>query len=140
TSWSAAVTEDTMRRRVARWPVLNMLHLLLAPLLAALRGRIIPTTRMIENNSDEVVRSHVARLPLPLSLTVQAAFAQLQQASPLISQLYVDGRLWEPLHAEQQVGELAHRLAGVLDARAAAVRDRLSRGGGPMPALVRFML
>ncbi len=139
-AWSASVTDETMRRRVARWPILNVLHLVLEPALAALRGRVIPTLSGLQAGAAQVTAGHLAGLAQPLSLTVQATFAQLQQSSPLAGRLYAEQRLWESMPAEAQAAALQTRLAGVLDARATMVRERLTRSRNPLRALIRFSL
>jgi hypothetical protein len=139
-TWAASVTDETMRRRVARWPILNALQLLLEPAMAALRGRVIPTARGIRGTPAQVVAQRLAELPEPLALTLQGTFAQLQQASPLASRLYADQRLWERGPAEAHVAAMQSQLSALLEARAEAVRNRLSRRGNPLRGLLRFLL
>lgn len=138
--WAASVSDDTMRRRVARWPVLSVLHLLLEPLLAALRGRVIPTSATLQASGADVVGRHLGNLPTSLSMLVQGTFAQLQQSSPLMSQLYASQRLWDTMSADQQAGSLRARLVAVLETRAEAVRQRFTQEDHPLRSAARFLV
>ena len=137
-----ALADELMQQRVSRWPVVNVLHLVLAPLLSVLRRRMpIEQQRGLEG-PDEMVRVHLESLLAggqPLSAMVQGSFASLQQASPLIGRLYSSRKLWEALLAELAEADLRQRLAATIERQRAALRQRFA-SSGPIAGACRILL
>jgi GTPase SAR1 family protein len=135
----AALADEVMQRRVNRWPIVGPLHVLLEPLIGALRGRLaggLARPAALET----FVASHLHAGGRPLTARVQSAFAHLHQASPEAGPLYGSHRLWEPMHAEAAAQELEHSLAAGLEHQREMMRRRLARGWGPLGWLARVTL
>ncbi|HLL90776.1 MAG TPA: GTPase domain-containing protein, partial [Tepidisphaeraceae bacterium] len=90
-SYVAALAEDALGLRVRRWPVVNLVHTLLGPLLAmagtVVRGR--PT--LTGARPADVVDANLAPGGQPVADLVRSTFAHLRQTHPPLAELY-DGR------------------------------------------------
>jgi hypothetical protein len=133
------LADELMQRRVNRWPIVGALHVLLDPLIAALRGRL-PGGLSRPAALEGLVAAHLDAGHRPLSARVQSAFAHLQQSVPDVSGLYESRRLWEPMHADAAVAELQRTLAEALDHQREFMRRRLDRSWGPPGWLSRTSL
>ncbi|MEP0842235.1 MAG: GTPase domain-containing protein, partial [Phycisphaerae bacterium] len=136
----AALADALMQRRVVRWPIVNVLHVLLDPLVSGLRGRLPFGHPWAFEGSIKLVSRHLASCPRPLPSAIQAVFARLQQANPLVSRLYGHRRLWETLPAETAADELRQGLAEAVDHRKQAGLAHLGGGGGPVGWSARWLL
>ncbi|GMU23266.1 MAG: hypothetical protein AMXMBFR13_33480 [Phycisphaerae bacterium] len=135
-----ALADEVMGRRVGRWPIVNIFHVLLDPLFSGLRGRLPYGQHWRFEGARELVARHLGGPGLSVSSAVQTAFAQLQQASPQMSVLYRERRMWEPMPAELAAGELQHNLSSAVEHQRETVLTRLSGGMGPIGWLVRVVL
>jgi hypothetical protein len=138
-----ALTDEVLRERVARWPLVNLVHTLLSPLLAVWRSNVAPagaglgagaaeaTVETYLNGCDPA--GGVARL-------VQTTFAQLRQSQPLVAQLYRHNRLWEDMPAELAAGELRRTLAASVERQREVAIQRLAGRNGVVAPLVRWLL
>jgi hypothetical protein len=112
----AALADEAMNERVAHWPMVNLVHTLLAPLLMLGRGLAgsagaagpMPSTR-------GVVEQAIHSVSPPLARQVQAVFATLRQTSPAVADLYVGSKPWEDFGADQAIEQLQEELAATLD-------------------------
>ena len=139
-----AMTDEVLRERVARWPLVNLVHTLLSPLLAVWRSNVgAAGTRVGAGGTEAMVDAYlgacdpggggVARL-------VQTTFAQLRQSQPLVATLYRHNRLWEDMPAELAAGELRRTLAATVDRQRAVALQRLAGRTGVVAPLFRWLL
>lgn len=135
-----ALADEVMGRRVGRWPIVNIFHVLLDPLFSGLRGRLPYGQHWRFEGARELVARHLGGPGLSVPSAVQTAFAQLQQASPQMSVLYRERRMWEPMPAELAAGELQHNLSTAVEHQRETVLTRLSGRRGPIGWLVRVLL
>ena len=133
-SHRAAMVDEVMSARVARWPVVNVIHTLLLPVTSIWRynvGAGPSAEALVASTTDDASRS--------LSSSVQATFALLQQTHPAIGPLYRRAKLWDEMPADAATAELRQALvAGLEGQRAAAVR-KLARRRFLMP-IIRWLL
>ena len=118
---------------------MNILHVLLGPIGAALRRRLPLPQQQAYADTESLVRLHV-RQAADFPRQVQATFAQLQQTHPLLTTLYRDRSLVEPRLAEQAVERFQQQLAAALDRQRQACLDEAARGGGIVGGLLRVLL
>jgi hypothetical protein len=139
-----AMTDEVLRARVARWPLVNLVHTLLSPLLAVWRSNAAPAgPRFGAGGAESMVETYlgacdgavggVARL-------VQTTFAQLRQSQPLVATLYRHNRLWEDMPAELAAGELRRTLAATVERQRDVALQRLSGRNGVVAPLLRWLL
>ena len=130
----AAMVDEVMTARVARWPVVNVLDTLLTPVTSIWRQNVGAgrTTELLVNAmTDGGGRS--------LSASVQATFSLLQQTHPMIGSLFGQQKLWEQVPADESAATLRRLLVGALERQRAAAMERIARRGIFMP-LVRWLL
>ncbi|MEO6436975.1 MAG: GTPase domain-containing protein [Tepidisphaeraceae bacterium] len=130
----AAMIDDVMTARVARWPIVNVLHTLLSPLTSLWR-RNVGTAPTIESLVDVslVVQGR------PLSSVAAATFALLQQTHPLVSPLYRAQRLWEAQAADVAAMELRDALVASMRRQRTEAKSHIARRGLIAP-LIRWTL
>lgn len=136
--WSVA--DEVMQRRVARWPIVSILHVLLDPVLAAIRWRVPYGQHWAFEGAETLVGQHLDRLAEPLQASLQTTFARLQQSSPLISRLYARRHLWEGPAAQSAAVELRHNLTAAIEHRREEALSQLASGGGAAGWLLRVLL
>jgi len=125
-----AMTDPVMRARISRWPIVNVVDNLLAPL-----------TLLVRQNVSAVAKVDLdAYLSTPLHTLVQTSFAQLQQTQPAAGALYRDNKLWENLPAESAADDLRRRVATTLDRQRKALVARIAGRRGIISPLLRFLL
>ncbi len=130
-AWRNTLAETVMEQRLARWPIVNWVHLLLAPLTSLARTAAAPT---VGGSAESLVASALgAGTPLPQR--IQSAFAHLQQTAPALGGLYHHHKLWEAQPAEQAAAELRGRLAAALQQQRDHIRRRLDRSWG-LPGMI----
>src|SRR5439155_2815967 len=103
-------------KRIARWPLLNILHVLFAAIGGFLRRNAEATARpLLLNIGAALVDQQFGAFASPtaggaaghsLGERIQTTFALLQQSYPAASALYRQRRLWESLPAATAAGEL----------------------------------
>lgn len=139
-----ALSDELMRRRVIRWPIVNILHVALEPLLGIIRRRMPFELPFFSRRSDDLVEAHLGGRPparaeatppqynlvgRSLAQRIAGTFALLQQGSPGVARLYADNKLWEPMAAQNAEADLSKRLAGALEAQRARLGERAGAAG-----------
>jgi hypothetical protein len=135
-----AMTDEILRDRVARWPLVNLVHTLLSPLMSVWRANVSPTGSLRLVGSDLLIDTYLQHDGRPTSALVQAAFAQLRQSQPLVAELYRHDHLWEDMPADLAASDLRHRLAATVDRQRGAAREKLMGGRGILGAPLRWLL
>jgi hypothetical protein len=141
-----ALTDEVLRERVARWPLVNLVHTLLSPLLAVWRSNVGASARggLGPGGAEALVEAYLDGAGgaggRGVAALVQTTFAQLRQAQPAVAGLYRDNRLWEDMPAELASGELRRTLAGTVERQRAAAVQRLAGRGGVIAPLFRWLL
>jgi hypothetical protein len=130
----AAMVDEVMSARVARWPVVNVLHTLLLPVTSVWRQNVgaAPTTETLV----DVCLNVQGR---PVSQAVQSTFALLQQTHPLVSPLYRGQRLWESTAADAATLHLRDALTRSMQFQRTEAVKRIARRGVIAP-LIRWLL
>ena len=130
----AAVVDEVMSARVARWPLVNVLHTALSPLTAVWRRNVgtAPTP-------EALVAASVDLDGRTLSSSIQATFALLQQTNPAIGNLYRQQRLWEQRPADTAAAALRKSLTQSLTQQREAAVKKIARRGFFAP-LFRWLL
>ena len=142
-AYRLSLGDELMQERVGRWPVVNVLHVLVGPVLTMLRLRLPVEQQRGLRRADDLVATHlleVGRADSGRSVAglLQATFAFLQQSSPLVSRVYSGRKLWEPAEAEHAEADLKRRLAATIERQRSVIRTRLSSGGA-IGAIVRIV-
>ena len=114
-------------RRAARWPVVNLIHVLLSPLLLLIRRNVQPTPAA---NSATAEAIELATDPLKLAATIRTTFSHLHQAHPALSALYHHRRLWEEAAAEQAATSLQRAVADTLQHQRSTILARIANRTG----------
>lgn len=138
-----AMTDAVLRERVARWPLVNLVHTLLSPLLAVWRSNVGPGGgRAGAGSADAMVDAYLAASDPSggLPRLVQTTFARLRQSQPTVAELYQNNRLWEDMPAELAVGELRRTLAASVERQREVALERLSGRNGIVAPLFRWLL
>ena len=142
-----SVLDDCLSKRIARWPIVNILHGLFATIGAFLRRNAEPVARPLSGNSGEaLVDQHLAAFSAPsngrtLTEMIQTTFALLQQSHPPISPLYAERKLWESIPATIAARELREGLIGTVNRQRSVACSRVDRnGGGTLAAATRALL
>ncbi len=120
-----AMTDESLTRRMARWPLVNLVHTLLAPLLGIYRASAAPGAM----TSGSLVETHLCRSHPPIASTIQASFATLHRSHPMLADLYRTRKLWEEISADAATAELSRALSGAVAQQRSAALDRLARRG-----------
>lgn len=135
----STLIEQGMRQRVARWPLVNVVHAVLSPVYALLHRATAAQPTGLLAGSDAIVEAYLHPEGRDLASRVQSTFAQLQQTHPQIAGFYPQRKPWEAIGAQMASADLRRRLAGALEAQRVYVQSRLC-GAGPAGALVRWVL
>lgn len=122
-----AMADEVLTDRVARWPMVNLVHALLSPLFLLIRSA---TSRNAGPplSADALVDASLRQPGEPLASILQSTFAQIRRAHPALAEFYGQRKLWEQMPAELALGELSSRLAETIRRQRQVARDRLSRG------------
>lgn len=124
-------------RRASRWPVVNLIHVLLSPLLLLVRRNVHPNPTA---NSATAEALELATDPLALAGTIRSTFAHLQQAHPAMSSLYHHRRLWEEAAAEMAAISLQRKLADTLQHQRTTILARVANRTGWFYRIPRAVL
>jgi GTPase Era involved in 16S rRNA processing len=130
----AAIVDETMNARVARWPIVNVLHTFLAPLTGLCRRNIGAAT-----TPEALFDAYATIQGRAIASTVSATFALLQQTHPAVGPLYRQRRLWDESPASNATEDLRGDLVSVLDRQRKEATARIARGGIIAP-LIRWLL
>ncbi|MDB5302964.1 MAG: hypothetical protein JWM97_513 [Phycisphaerales bacterium] len=134
-----AMADDILQERVARWPVVNLVHTLLQPVFVLLRSAVSRGAMPLQS-ADGMVDAVVKESGESIAGLVQSAFAQLRQTQPAVAALYPHNKLWEDMPSDMAAGNLQRALAGAIGKQRAAARERLSGGAGLLLTPVRWLL
>ena len=132
------MTDGVFVRRVARWPIVNVLHTLLLPLRFVIRENAAAGSFL--GGEEALVDSHLKIAGGPIAKPIQSAFAQLYQSDPSVAGLYADRKLWEPMEAESAQGGLRQELVETLRRQREIVLTKLSGKSGVIAPVFRFLL
>jgi GTPase Era involved in 16S rRNA processing len=137
-----ALTDEVLAARVARWPIVNLVHTVLTPVLAVVRRNVGATRTTSLPDAEALVDAHLTIGGTPLGAIVASTFAQLQQSQPAVSELYRHRRLWEDMPADIAARQLRTTLSDTIARQRDAIRRRLT-GGRALSTLfapVRWLL
>lgn len=124
-----AMTEEILTDRVARWPVVRLVHTLLSPLFTLIRGATSRNAAPLQTPQG-LVDIAMKETGYSASDLVQTTFAQLRQSQPTFGELYSNNRLWEQMSADMAAGELRRLLGATVQRQRDSARQRLARGPG----------
>ena len=134
-----ALTDEVMAGRTARWPLVNLVHGALTPVLAVVRRNVGVTRVASLPDAEAVVDAHLRPAGVPVATLVRGTFAQLQQTYPQVSDLYAGRRLWEDEPADAAAARLRTALTDAVARQRAEVRQRVGSSGSIF-APVRWVL
>ncbi len=132
------MAEEILTERVARWPLVRLVHTLLSPLFVLLRGATARTAAPLQT-PEGLVELVLKETGYSVSDLVQTTFAQLRQSQPTMGELYAHNRLWEQMPADLAAAELRRSLGSTVLRQRETARDRLTRGGA-WAAPIRWLL
>lgn len=134
------LSDEILRRRVTRWPLVNLVHTLLSPLLAVWRTNVSGVGRIGLPETDALVESHIGRDGRNVAAWVQSTFAQLRQPHPQMVELYPQRKLWEEMPAAMAAIDLRERLAQVVERQRVEASEKIAGRGGLIAPLFRWLL
>jgi hypothetical protein len=135
-----AMSDDILRERVSRWPLVNLVHVLFTPLLSVWRANVSASGSLRLAGSDALVETYLQHDGRPVASLVQSAFAQLRQSQPVVAELYENNRLWEDMPADLAAADLRRRLSATVDRQRETARNKLAGSGGILGAPLRWLL
>lgn len=137
-AYRAAMSDGVLARRVARWPLLSLVHTLLVPLRFLIRENTSARPALL--GAEAMVDAQLRGGGQSVARMVQTTFAQLNQSHPAVAELYRRRPLWEALPSETAEAELRGRLAGTVERQRAVMLQRLAGRTGVISPLVRWAL
>jgi hypothetical protein len=137
-AYRQVMTDGLFDQRVARWPVVNILHTALSPVRAVIRENT--TAGMGLGGAEALVDGHLSALRPDLATTIQSSFAQLHQTNPAVADLYMRRKPWETMDAQAAAASLRGRLVETIHRQRQAVLEKLSGGSGILGPIVRVGL
>jgi GTPase Era involved in 16S rRNA processing len=135
-----ALTDEVLSARCGRWPIVNLVHVLLTPVLAVVRRNVGATRSILLPDAEALVDAHLQSGGSSLATVVRGTFAQLQQTQPQVSELYRNRKLWEDMTAESAVVHLRATLADTITRQRDAIRQRLVGKAWVITAPLRWIL
>jgi hypothetical protein len=135
-----ALTDEVLAARVAHWPVVNLVHMVLTPMLAVVRKNVGATRTATLPDAEALVDAHLRPGGVPVAVLVRNTFALLQQSSPQMSELYQQRRLWEDMPADAAAVRLRTILTDTIEQQRQQVRQKLAGGAGVIFAPLRWLL
>jgi hypothetical protein len=137
-AYRTVMMEGVFDRRVARWPVVNILHAALSPVLMVVRENTAAGSGL--GGAEALVDGHLSGLEPGVAARVQSTFAQLHQTNPTIGDLYGRRKLWESMDAQAAAASLRGQLIETVHRQRQAILEKLSGGEGIVAPLVRVIL
>ncbi len=134
-AYRLSIIDPVVTARMSHWPIVNILHGLLAPVLAVVRRNIGTGTGNVANVDD-----YLAMQGQTLATMTQTTFAQLQQANPTIGALYPENKLWESMPSESAAQDLRLRLNETLEQQRETAMKRIGRRRGIIAPIFRTLL
>ena len=142
-----SVIDECMSRRVARWPLVGIMHGIFSTIGGFIRRNTEAAPRpLFGHTADTLVDQHLTAVIAPtggksLADLVQTTFAVLQQTHPSISALYAQRKLWESLPAAAAAGDLRNELVETVNRQRSVASSRADRHRTSQLAdLMRFLL
>jgi hypothetical protein len=135
-----ALTDEVLAARVGHWPVVNLVHLVLTPVLAVVRRNVGATRTASLSDAEALVDAHLRPGGVPVSRLVSTTFAMLQQSNQQMSGLYQQRRLWEDMSADIAAAQLRTTLTDTIDRQREVVRKKLGGNAWRILAPVRWLL
>lgn len=137
-AYRMVMTDDVFARRVARWPIVNLLHSLLSPLRMLIRENAAAGSFFA--GPQALVDAHLKIPGGPVATLVQSAFGQLYQSDSAISGLYSQKKLWEPMEAQMAETRLRRELTETVQRQREMVLSKLSGRAGIIAPFIRIVL
>ncbi|HWE04909.1 MAG TPA: hypothetical protein VG326_21055 [Tepidisphaeraceae bacterium] len=134
-----AIADDILQDRVARWPIVNLMHTLLQPIFVLMRSAVSRAATPMQG-AEAIVAAAFTETGESASNLLQSAFAQLRQSQPAVAALYPHNKLWETMPADLADASLRRALADTVDRQRAAARERFSRRRLSLGAPIRWLL
>jgi GTPase Era involved in 16S rRNA processing len=143
-AYRMALADELMEKRVAKWPIVNLLHILLSPLVSIARRRLPLPQQFALESPESMVSGYLQSLPStrgemidassPIAgrsaaAVLQSTFAFLHQSFPAISRLYSNWKLWESMPAQLAEADLRRRLSSTVERQRARLREQLNVSG-----------
>jgi 50S ribosome-binding GTPase len=116
----SAIADEVTARRAARWPIVNLVHTLLSPILFVTKAFASP---------EELLERHLSIRGQKVRALVQSTFAHLQQTHTMIADMYRGRKLWEDVPAEAAENELRRTLLATIDHQRDTAVERLAKRG-----------
>ena len=134
-----ALTDEVLAARVGHWPVVNLVHLVLTPVLAVVRRNVGATRTASLPDAEALVDAHLRPNGTPVATLVRTTFAILQQSNQQMSELYQQRRLWEDMSADTAAAQLRSILTDTVDRQREVVRKKLGGNAWPILAPMRWL-
>ncbi|HSI35476.1 MAG TPA: GTPase domain-containing protein [Tepidisphaeraceae bacterium] len=134
------ILDQTLKQRVGRWPLVNIVQTVAGPITSLFRKRLSPEQQRTLEGPDVLVETYLRHGDRDLAANVQTTFAYLHQAQPLIGTLYADRKLWEARPADMAAGRLSRELAQTVVRQRAAIATRVAGKSGPVGTFFRVLL
>jgi len=143
-AYRMALADELMEKRVAKWPIVNLLHILLSPLVSIARRRLPLHQQFALESPESMVGAYLQSLPstrgeiaeggTPLAgrsaaAVLQSTFAFLHQSFPNISRLYSQWKLWESMPAQTAESDLRRRISTTVERQRSRLREQLGVSG-----------
>lgn len=119
------IIERASRRRIARWPIVNVIDVLLAPITSVFRRNVLGLA-----STRQSVRAIVKDHTPPLDASLRAVFADVRRRDPSITEAYGPAAPWSDRESELAVEELTTRLADAMERRKSYAVDTAGKGHG----------
>jgi hypothetical protein len=138
-AYQRIIMDEVFTRRVARWPIVNVLHSLLSPLRMVIRENAAAGSFFA--GPEALVDSHL-RVPGGGSVAtlVQSAFGQLFQSDAAVAELYAHQKLWEPMEAQMAEARLRRELVETVQRQRQIALQRLGGRAGFIAPFFRAVL
>ncbi len=134
-----AIADEVLEERVARWPIVNLVHTFFSPILVMARS-MTSRQAVVPGSAESLVDACLRETDEPVATLLQSAFGQLRRSHPLVGELYAGNKLWDSAPADAAAGELSRRLAQTLMRQRAFVRQRMSGAGVLLGLPIRWLL
>src|SRR5205823_4767229 len=138
-AYRMALADELMEKRVAKWPIVNLLHILLSPLVSIARRRLPLPQQFALESPETMVSAYLQNFSSSAgdgdapgrstSTVIQSTFAFLHQSFPAISRLYAEWKLWESMPAENAESDLRRRLSTTVERQRTRLREQLDVSG-----------
>ncbi|MGH9370602.1 MAG: hypothetical protein ACRD15_03620, partial [Vicinamibacterales bacterium] len=118
----------------------NIVHAVMAPVMALIRANLTPRGASASLPTAEALADgYLNAGGQDVSQSIQSTFALLHQSHPAVSGLYREWKLWEQMPADQSASDLRRGLATTIERQRAALQSTSgSRGGWLWP--LRWLL